>query len=341
MYFEVKLCPKYFAKLNLFIVYQSNILSNYILPAVENLMNKHHLFIAIAVSCLWGFNFSIIKLGVSEMDPLILTGLRFTFAAFPAVFFIKKPQVPLSVLALYGLTFGVGVWGMLTISIHLGVSAGMSSLILQSSAFIGVLLGVLLLKEKLSNARKIGLLISMLGLALIFVIEDGSVTLVGILFTFFAAISLSIISLIIKKVVINDMFAFVVWSSLFAPIPLLVLSFMVNGFSSFNALINNVNYLGIFSVLFQAYPVTLLGYWLWNKLVAQYPMSTMAPLTLLVPLFGLLGSVIFYNEQIGLIKLLACLMILSGIAIGFSEKLLLKMRLKQNSSKNEAWNIET
>ena len=211
---------------------------------------------------------------------------------------------------------------------HLGVSAGMSSLILQSSAFIGVLFGVLFLKEKLSMTRKIGLLVSILGLALIFTIEDGSVTLVGILFASFAAISLSIISLIIKKVTINDMFAFVVWSCVFAPIPLFVLSFMINGTSGFNMLMSNVNYLSAFSVLFQAYPVTILGYFLWNKLVAQYPMSTMAPLTLLVPLFGLLGSVIFYNEQIGMTKLLACLLILSGIAIGLSERFIQNIKLK-------------
>jgi O-acetylserine/cysteine efflux transporter len=277
---------------------------------------------------MWGFNFSIIKLGVGEMDPLILTGLRFSFAAFPAVFFIKKPQVATRVLAMYGLTFGVGVWGMLTLSIHLGISAGMSSLILQSSAFIGVILGVVFLRERLSLVRKIGLLTSILGLGLIFTIEDGSVTFIGILFACFAAISLSIISLIIKKVTINNMFAFVVWSCIFAPIPLFSLSFVLNGTSGFEALAHNINYLGVFSVLFQAYPVTLLGYWSWNKLVAQYPMSTMAPLTLLVPIFGLLGSVIFYNEQIDIIKLVSCLMILSGIGIGLSEGFMQKIKHK-------------
>jgi O-acetylserine/cysteine efflux transporter len=302
-------------------------LSNRFCSGESNIKN-FHLFIAISVACMWGFNFSIIKLGVSEMDPLILTGLRFTFATFPAIFFIKKPKVSLFILALYGITFGVGVWGMLTLSIQLGLSAGMSSLILQSSAFISVLFGIFFLKEKLSITRKTGLLVSILGLALIFTIEDGSVTLIGILFACFAAISLSIISLIIKKIVIEDMFGFVVWSCAFAPIPLFSLSLMINGVSGFDMLIRNINYLSAFSVLFQAYPVTVLGYWLWNKLVAQYPMSTMAPLTLLVPIFGLLGSVIFYNEQIGTTKLLASFLILFGIAIGLSETLIPKIKCR-------------
>jgi len=291
-------------------------------------MTRVHLLIAVVVACVWGFNFSVIKLGVDGMDPLILAGLRFTFAALPAVFFIKRPNVTWSILAGYGLTFGVGVWGMLTLSIHLGVSAGMSSLILQSSAFISVLLGVIFLKEKLSQLRKVGLFISIVGLGLIFTLQDGSVTLIGILLACFASISFSVVGLIIKKVTINDMFAFVVWSCIFAPIPLFALSFMLSGISGYVDLINKVNYLSVFSVLFQAYPVTLLGYWLWNKLVAQYPMSTMAPLTLLVPLFALLGSSIFYNEQIGMTKFLSCVFILSGVAIGLLEPLIQKLKLK-------------
>ena len=53
----------------------------------------------------------------------------------------------------------------------------------------------------------------------------------------------------------------------------------------------------------------------------------MAPLTLLIPMFGLLGSVIFYGEQVGTIKLIAVFLILFGIFIRFSEKLIQKMKL--------------
>ena len=296
-------------------------------------MKTHHLFIAIAVACLWGFNFSVIKLGVDEMDPLMLAGFRFTFAALPAVFFIAKPQVPLRILALYGLTFGVGVWGALTLAIDFGVSAGMASLILQSSAFISVVFGVLFLNEKLNAIRISGLLVSILGLAFIFTLTDGSVTIIGMLFAFIAAISLSLVGLIIKKNTIKDMFAFVVWSCLFAPIPLFVLSIVMNGQEAFVLSLSTVSGLGLFSAMFQAYPVTLLGYWLWNKLIALYPMSTMAPLTLLVPVFGFMGSVIFYNETLGATKLSACLFIIMGIVIGLLEPWIKEIKSKKLSNK--------
>ncbi len=288
-------------------------------------MKLVHLLIALGVVTVWGLNFSVIKLGINEMDPLILTGLRFTFAALPAILLIPKPNVSWAILATYGILFGVGVWGMLTLSIYAGMSAGMASLLLQSSAYISVLLGVFFLRETLSPAKVIGLIISIIGLMLIFKITDGSVTSLGLALAFIAAISLSLVGLILKKTTIPEMFAFVVWSCIFAPIPLFALSYLVHGIDGFQSLYNNVSLLGLFSVTFQAYPVTLLGYWLWNRLTVLYPMSTLAPLTLLVPIFGFIGSVLFYDEAFGTTKTIAFSLIILGLIINLTEKTLTKL----------------
>jgi len=259
------------------------------------------------------------------MDPLILSGLRFLFAAIPAVLFIPRPKVTWSVLVTYGILFGVGVWGMLTLSIHVGMSAGMASLLLQSSAFISVLLGAVFLREDISIVKISGLLLSIIGLILIFTITDGSVTVVGIILALVAAISLSLTTLIIKTKTIPEMFAFVVWSCIFAPIPLFVISYLIEGSEGFILLAQNISFYGIFSVMFQAYPVTLLGYFLWNKLTVIYPLSIMAPLTLLVPIFGFLGSIIFYQEPIGLTKVFAFSLIILGLAINLADKSLMTL----------------
>jgi len=295
-------------------------------------MKSMHLLIALSVVVVWGLNFSIIKLGVNEMDPLILTGLRFLFAAIPAILFIPKPKVAWPIIATYGILFGVGVWGMLTLSIHVGMSAGMASLLLQSSAFISVLLGTVFLKESLSPAKITGLLLSVIGLILIFTITDGSVTGLGILLALVAAVSLSLITLIIKTNTINEMFSFVVWSCIFAPMPLFMLSYLLQGSEGFISLAQNISFSGLFSIMFQAYPVTLLGYFLWNKLTVIYPMSTMAPLTLLVPIFGFLGSVIFYQEPIGLTKAIAFSLIILGLTITLTSKSLLIFSSKVSAS---------
>lgn len=103
-----------------------------------------------ALMALWGLNFSVIKLGVNNIDPLMLTALRFTFAVFPLVLFIKRPNVQWRYLIAYGLSFGVGVWGLTTLSIRLGLSAGMASLLLDMSVVSSLLVGYFVLKERSS-----------------------------------------------------------------------------------------------------------------------------------------------------------------------------------------------
>jgi O-acetylserine/cysteine efflux transporter len=72
----------------------------------------------------------------------------------------------------------------------------------------------------------------------------------------------------------------------------------------------------VVSILFQVYPNTLFGYWIWNSLLKQYPVSTVAPLSLLVPIFGMLGSMVIFDERLSLIKILAVILIVSGLAVG-------------------------
>jgi len=292
-------------------------------------MKLFHLILAIGVTCLWGFNFSVIKAGVDNIDPFVLTGLRFSFAAIPAVFFVARPKVSWWYLVAYGLTFGVGLWGMMSLSIELGLSAGMASIVLQSSAFISVLIGWFLLKEQLNVGRRIGLVLSVVGLLIVLSVEDGSVSLLGFLAAVVGALSLSVISLIIKKAQIKEMFAFVVWSCLFAPIPLFLLSYLVNGSAGFDFFGQGFNQVGLMSALFQAYPTTLLGYWIWNKLQTRYPLSTMAPISLLIPIFGVFGSVVFYNEQLAPLKIIACSLIVAGVALPLFGETLSKL-IKSN-----------
>ena len=201
-------------------------------------------------------------------------------------------------------------------SIDAGLSVGMASVLLQMNVVIGLFLGYLLLKEAISKQKLLGAFIAMLGLLVSLMVSDGSVTVMGFILILCAALAWSVSSIILKRSGTRHVFAFAIWSLLFAPLPLFLIVFFKGGSEPFTILTSGLNHRVIFSVLFQAYPVTLLGYWVWNRLLVKYPLTTVAPLTLLVPIFGLLGGAFFYQEQIGLLKALACLLIISGLFIG-------------------------
>lgn len=279
-------------------------------------MKLHHLLLAILITAIWGVNFSVIKLGLSSVDPLILAGIRFTLCALPALFFIKKPDVAWRYIISYGLVFGIGLWGLVNLGIKAGLSAGIASLLLQFSAFFTLLLGSLVFKERLNRYQIAGFTVACSGLMCIVFITDGSVTLTGTLLVLAGAIAWSIANIINKHSGTTQIFSFLVWSSAFSPIPLFVLDWLVNGSNGYAALVTHIDYRAVLSILFQVYPNTLFGYWVWNSLLKQYPLSTVAPLSLLVPVFGILGSMAIFGENILWIKILALLLIISGLITG-------------------------
>lgn len=276
-------------------------------------MKQKDLFLAIFITAIWGINFSVIKLGLTSLDPFMLAGLRFLLCALPLIFFIKKPDVAFKYIISYGLLFGVGLWGIVSLGIYFGISAGMASLVLQLSAFITIILASIVLKEDIDIFKKLGIVIALLGLVLIITVTDGSVTLLGLVFVLVGAFSLSITNIIVKIVGTKNVFSFLIWSSIFSPIPLFILAYLTQGEIVFIDFFVNLDKVAIFSILFQVYPTTLIGYWVWNTLLNKYPASNIAPLSLLVPIFGLTGSYFIFDESIGIIKILACSIIIIGL----------------------------
>ncbi|KUS97446.1 hypothetical protein AWE81_19170 [Escherichia coli] len=71
----------------------------------------------------------------------MLAGLRFMLVAFPAIFFVARPKVPLNLLLGYGLTISFAQFAFLFCAINFGMPAGLASLVLQAQAFFTIVLG--------------------------------------------------------------------------------------------------------------------------------------------------------------------------------------------------------
>ncbi len=278
-------------------------------------MKRRDLLLAVMVTACWGLNFSVVKLGLQGFDPFLMAALRFFLCAMPAVFFIPRPAVNYGYLLAYGLIFGVLVWGVSYLGIEAGLSAGFASLVLQCAAFFSILLGVTVYGEAWHTHQKLGMLIAALGLLCIFFISDGSVSLLGLACLGFAALAWAATNFIIKQAKGANPLAFLVWSCLIAPWPLLLLSAGRIGWSGLAQQLQHLDGRGLAALAFQVYPATLLGYTIWNSLLKRYPLAVVAPLSLTVPVFGMLASMWIFNEQLSWLKGLAMFLILLGLAI--------------------------
>lgn len=271
---------------------------------------------ALVVVIAWGLNFVVIKQGLSEIPPLLLGALRFSLVAFPAVFFIKRPALPWRILLLYGLTISLGQFIFLFTAMYVGMPAGLASLVLQSQAFFTVLMAALFLGEKVRFHNVLGMAVAVLGLLLIEQgATPGSVSILGFVLTLLAALSWAAGNIVTKGVGKIDMLSLVVWGALVPPVPFLVLSCLFEGPQAIQASLAGLTYVGVLAVCYLAMIATIVGYVLWGRLLSRHPASKVAPLSLLVPVVGLVSAAVFLDEHLALVQWTGGAIVMLGLAI--------------------------
>ena len=266
-------------------------------------MSRSDWLSALVVIVVWGLNFVVMKWGLATVSPLLLCALRFMAASLPFLLFVRPPKnLSWDLLAAYGLVQGVGQFGLLFTGMKLGMPAGMASVVLQTQAFITMLMAAALLGEKPQRWQWIGLTIAIAGLVLIGAAHgDGAsqMTLLGFLFTVGAAAmwaSSNLLTRMAAKQGTYEPVSFIVWTSLFPIIPLLLLSLWLDGAAQMVQQLQAVGLRELGVIAYLALLSTLLGYGLWTRLLQRYAASTVAPLSLLVPVIGLLSAMLLLGE---------------------------------------------
>lgn len=278
-------------------------------------MTPLHLLAALGIVLIWGFNFVVIKVGLDGNPPIFLCVLRFTLAAFPAVFFIRRPAVPFRKVVQYGLVIFALQFAFLFSAMALGVSAGLASLALQVQVFVTIGVALVVLGDRPSVFQVLGALIAFLGIGVIALHAGGEVPAIGLVCVMLAALAWGSGNIVSKTIGKVDMLALVVWGSLVAIPPLLVLSLVIEGPARIVHSLVNLHWIPVASVAYQAYLSTLLGYGMWSWLLSRYSAATVAPLTLLVPVVGMASSALVLGEPLQAWKLGAAALVIAGLCI--------------------------
>jgi O-acetylserine/cysteine efflux transporter len=283
---------------------------------------------ALVVVTAWGLNFVVIKIGLGEVPPLLLGALRFTCVAFPAIFFVKRPRLPWHTIVLYGLTISLGQFVFLFTAMYVGMPAGLASLVLQSQAFFTVLIAALLLGEGVRWPNMLGMAVAVAGLVLIARgAAPGSMPVLGFVLTLVAALSWAAGNIVAKSAGKTDMLGLVVWGALIPPLPFLALSWLFEGEQSIRHSLADISHVGILSVVYLALVATIVGYVLWGRLLVRHPASKVAPLSLLVPIVGLVSSAWFLNERLAAVQWLGGMVVMLGLAVNvFGQRLALALK---------------
>ena len=269
---------------------------------------------ALLVVFVWGVTFVVIKVGVDTTPPILLSALRFTFAALPAVFFVRPPKTKPSIVIAYGVTLGVVQFGGLFLAMRYGLSAGLASLLVQAQVFFTIAFAFVFLREVPTRFQLIGTAIGCLGIALIGVDRAAGAALFPFIVVLIAAAGWGAANVIGMKAGRVDMFSFTVWSALAAPLPLFALSFGLEGPAALQAL-THPTWLMVFVVLFLAGPAHLLGFGIWSRLLSLHSAASVTPFALLVPIIGVITARIVYGEPTSLIVAIGGALVLGGLSL--------------------------
>lgn len=281
-------------------------------------MTIKHMSLALLVAAIWGIAFTVIRLGLDVLPPFLLTALRFIFAAFPLLFFLRPPNAAWQVVVAYGVMQGAIMFGIIFYAISIGMPAGLASLVVQCQVFFTIGLAVLFDGERPRQHQYLAALIAAAGIVVIAFAKTGgqSVPLIPLMLTLLAALAWGAANIISRRAKSADPVSFIVWSSVAAP-PVLLLAGVFLEPGAVTMLIE----LGADDLWTVAWvtvalsiPTTVIAFAIWVWLLRTYYAAVVMPFALLVPIFGFGGAAIFLGEKWSLGIGVGAVLVLLGLA---------------------------
>lgn len=260
----------------------------------------------------WGSNFTAMKIGLAELPPFLFVGLRFALL-LPLLLILPRPA-PWRYVIGVGLFINIGQFAFLFSAMRADVTAGLASLILQAQAPLTILLAAIVFRERVLKVQAAGIGLAVLGLVLFGASAGGNVTALGVGLILCGALSWACGNLVLKRLRGVDMLALFAWSSLIPPLPMLALSYGVEGAAPF-ATIAAMSLQGWLAVLYVAIISTAVGFSIWGGLLSRHPAAVVTPFALLIPVVGLSVSAVILGERITAIEALAAAIIMAGLAL--------------------------
>jgi O-acetylserine/cysteine efflux transporter len=278
-------------------------------------MRPAHVALAVLVAAIWGLNFVVIEVGLEDFPPLLLSALRYALAALPLLVIGGRPEIAWKWVLAVGGAIGVVKFSLLFVGMDVGMPAGLASLVLQMQAFFTVGFAVVLLRERPRAAQAAGLALASAGLALVASGLDGIATPAGFALVIAAAAAWGIGNVAIKRASPADPLRFMTWICVVPPLPLLALSLAFEGPARIGDALAGVDLGGAGAVAYIAFAATTVGWGLWAHLLRAYSASTVAPFSLLVPIFGLGFAALLLGEPLTWRTIAAAVLVVGGVLL--------------------------
>lgn len=213
-----------------------------------------------------------------------------------------------------GAFLSLGQFTLLYLALSLGMPPGLASLLLQTQIVFSVIVSSLLLREHPTRRQLVGIVIGMIGLAVVVIGHTRAAPWLPLVITLLAALSWAIGNVLSRRARAASGLSLVVWSGLVVPIPSLALALLVDGPQAVGFSLAHLSVAAILSTVYTAVAASLVAYTIWNSLLARYPTGAVVPFTLLVPVIGILAAWAVFGERPTGSELIGGVIMLGGLA---------------------------
>lgn len=273
--------------------------------------------LALLVAVCWGVNFPATAIALEHFPPLLTVALRFTLLAVPTILFIPRPQVRLRWLVGTGLGIGLMQFAFLYAGMAAGMPAGLASLVLQASAPLTVIIAGVWLRERLTPRQGIGIGAAVLGLGTIAVHQAQTAAILPVVLTLCGALGWAIGNVCSRQAQAPNPLHLTLWMSVIPPIPMWIASVIFEGPAQIGPALTGAFTLAalpsVLGLLYVVIVATVVGYGIWNTLMARHSSSAVAPFSMLVPVFGVLSSWLAFGELIDPVEAVAGAVVVGGV----------------------------
>lgn len=278
--------------------------------------------LALTVAVLWGLNFPAIHLSLQQFPPFFLVALRFALLALPTLILVPRPRVPVRWLLGYGFGFGVLQFAFLYLAMDVGMPTGLASLVLQASAPFTVLIGAVWLRERIGPRQAVGIGLAIAGLGGIAALRAGggaSAGLLPVVLTLCGGLGWAFGNVSSRQARPDSPLRFMLWMSVVPPLPMLVLSLVVDGPAAIGRSLTTLGTptaaWALAGLAFTVLVATVVGSGIWTTLLARHPSGVVAPFSMLVPVVGIGTSWAFLGERPAPAELALGAVVVGGVLI--------------------------
>lgn len=288
--------------------------ANYAATGAPARMRAADVAMALFVVVVWGANFVAARIGALEIPPWFLLGLRLGGAALVLMWFVERPRDArqFAALAAIATTMGVLHFGLAFVGFR-AVEASTGAIVMQSAVPFASVLAWFAFGERLGWRRLSGMTIAFIGVVLI----AGEPRLgtrawmIGVLAV--SAFCFATANVLIRRLGRVNYMSLNGWIAILGAPQAFVLSaiFEHGQFEAMSA----ARWPAWAALGYMVLLVSVAAHGLWYRLVPRYQTNQTMPLTLLVPVAGVITAAAVLGERPTLMIALGGVLTLAGVAV--------------------------